>query len=240
MLPVAILAGGLGTRLRPLTEATPKAMLPICGEPFIAHQLRLLRARGIERVVLCLGYLGEQIRDFAGNGDAFGMEIDYSWDGSTPQGTAGALKKAVDKLGDACFVVYGDSYLPCDYRAVQDVFLASRKRALMTVFRNDGQWDASNVEYSEGRIVAYSKERRTEHMHYIDYGLSAFQSDVFRLLPESPCDLATVYRDLLIRDELAAHEVQERFYEAGSQEGVRSLNELLGETIMAVREGRHD
>lgn len=229
MLPVAILAGGLGTRLGALTKATPKAMLPICGEPFIAHQLRLLRDRGIERVVLCVGYLGEQIRDFAGDGGAFGLAIDYSWDGSTPLGTAGALKRALPKLGDSFFVVYGDSYLPCDYRTVQDSFLESGKQGLMTVFRNDGQWDASNVDFDEGRIFAYDKRLRTPRMRYIDYGLGCFRGSMFSALPDSPCDLATIYQGLLAQDELAALEVRQRFYEAGSVEGIRSLSDLLAE-----------
>jgi N-acetyl-alpha-D-muramate 1-phosphate uridylyltransferase len=231
LLPIAILAGGLGTRLRPLTETTPKALLPIRGEPFIAHQLRLLRSRGIDRVVLCVGYLGEQVHDFVGAGDAFGLAIDYSWDGSIPLGTASALRRALPKLGDAFFVIYGDSYLPCNYRAAQDTFLRSGKQALITVFRNDGHWDASNLEFCGGRIVAYDKHHRTPRMRYIDYGLGAFHSSAFDALSDAPCDLATVYQDLLSRDELAALEVHERFYEAGSLEGIRSLSDLLAGTI---------
>jgi NDP-sugar pyrophosphorylase family protein len=227
LLPVAILAGGLGTRLRPLTEITPKALLPIRGEPFIAHQLRLLRSRGIERVVLCVGYLGEQVRDFVAGGEAFGLEVDYSWDGPVPLGTAGALQRALPKLDNAFLVIYGDSYLTCDYRAAQNAFLGSGKQALMTVFRNDGQWDNSNVEFADGRIVAYDKRHRAPRMRYIDYGLGAFQSSVFDALSGSPCDLAAVYQDLLLQDKLAALEVRERFYEAGSPEGIRSLSELL-------------
>jgi NDP-sugar pyrophosphorylase family protein len=230
MLPVAILAGGLGTRLRPLTETTPKALLPICGEPFVAHQLRLLRRRGIERIVLCVGYLGEQIRDFVGDGQAFGLRADYSWDGSVPLGTAGALRWALPRLGDAFFVIYGDSYLLCEYRAVQDAFLNSGKQALMTVVRNDGQWDSSNVEFCEGRIIAYDKQRRTPRMCHIDYGLGAFQSSVFSALDDSPRDLATVYQDLLVQDELGGFEVKERFYEVGSFDGLDSLSDLLVKT----------
>ena len=231
MLSVAILAGGLGTRLRPLTETTPKALLPIRGEPFIAHQLRLLQSRGIEHVVLCVGHLGEQVRDFVGSGDAFGLVVDYCWDGSIPLGTAGALRRALPKLGDAFFVIYGDSYLPCDYRAVQDTFLRSGKQALMTVFRNDGQWDASNVELCVERIVAYDKRHRTPRMRYIDYGLGAFHRSAFDALSDAACDLATVYQGLLSHDELAALEIQERFYEIGSVEGIRSLSEFLAGTI---------
>lgn len=227
MLPIAILAGGLGTRLRPLTHSIPKALLPIRGEPFIAHQLRLLRRQGFERVVLCVGYLGEQIRDFVGNGEDYGLVVEYSWDGSNQLGTAGALRRAVPKLGEMFFTIYGDSYLPCNYRAVHEEFQASRKRALMTVFRNDGLWDASNVEFREGRIVAYDKRHRSPGMRHIDYGLGAFKSSVFGELRAQPSDLANIYRDLLARDELAAIEIKERFYEAGSLDGIQSLSELL-------------
>src|SRR5579863_3299559 len=126
LLPVAILAGGLATRLRPVTEQLPKALLPIAGEPFLAHQLRLLKDAGIGRVVLCAGYLGEQIRDYAGNGSDLGVELSYSFDGETPLGTAGAIRKALPALGDAFFVLYGDSYLRCDYGAIQKSFLNSK------------------------------------------------------------------------------------------------------------------
>jgi NDP-sugar pyrophosphorylase family protein len=219
--------GGLGTRVRPLTENVPKALLPIDGEPFVAHQLRLLRNRGIKRVVLCLGYLGEQLLDFVGDGSAFGLEADYSWDGPIALGTAGALRNAVVKLGEAFFVMYGDSYLPCDFVAVEGAFRASGKPALMTVFHNAGQWDSSNVEFGDGRIAAYDKQHRTARMRHIDYGLGVFRSSVFSALPDMPCDLATVYRDLLREDKLAAYEVSERFYEAGSFEGIRALSEFL-------------
>lgn len=228
MLPVAILAGGLATRLRPLTESVPKALIPICGEPFLAHQLRLLSRNGIDRAVLCLGYLGDRIREYAGDGDAFGLHLDYSFDGPVPLGTAGALRKALPLLGDEFFVLYGDSYLPCDYGAVEDAFHGADTTALMTVFRNQGLWDYSNVEFSEGRIRAYDKENRTLDMEYIDYGLGVVRREPFNALPEGePADLVAVYQKLLRRGELAGHEVSDRFYEIGSPQGIRDLEEFL-------------
>ena len=136
MLPVAILAGGLGTRLYPLTERVPKALIEVNGEPFLAHQLRLLRARGIQRVVLCIGQHGERIREYAGDGAQFGLQVEYSEDGPALLGTAGALRHALPLLGDAFFVLYGDSYLPCSYRDVADAFHAAGQPGLMTVYRN--------------------------------------------------------------------------------------------------------
>jgi NDP-sugar pyrophosphorylase family protein len=228
MLPIAILAGGLATRLRPVTETIPKALIPIAGEPFLAHQLRLLRRHGFERAVLCVGYLAEQIRDFAGDGQAFGLRIDYSPDGPQLLGTAGAIRRALPLLGDTFAVIYGDSYLPCDYAAAIETFRRCGKAGLMSVYRNRGLWDTSNVEFAGGRILAYDKANRTPAMHYIDYGLGVFQRAAFDAVPgERAYDLAAVYQDLLRRGELTAWESGERFYEIGSLEGIRDLTEYL-------------
>ena len=228
MLPVAILAGGLATRLRPLTETVPKALVEICGEPFLAHQLRLLRRNGITHAVLCLAHLGDQIQEFAGDGGAFGLHLDYSFDGPGLLGTAGALKKALPLLGESFFTLYGDSYLPCDYAAVEKAFLNSGKTGLMTVYQNESRWDWSNVEFSEGRIQAYDKTSRTPAMRYIDYGLGVYRRQPFDALPPGkPADLVAVFQDLLRRGELAGFEVPTRFYEIGSTEGIRELEEFL-------------
>jgi NDP-sugar pyrophosphorylase family protein len=224
----AILAGGLATRLRPLTEKTPKALLPVSGEPFIAHQLRLLLANGIERVVLCIGHLGEAIREFVGDGSRLGIRVSYSMDGPTLRGTGGAIAHALPLLDEAFFVVYGDSYLPCPYGSVAEGFRQSGQPGLMTVYHNEGRWDASNVEFVGGRILAYDKVDRTPSMHHIDYGLGAFHRDVFADLPETGAyELSTVYQRLLQAGRLAAFEVKERFYEIGSPEGLRGLSALL-------------
>ena len=232
MLPIAILAGGLATRLRPVTETLPKALIEVAGEPFLAHQLRLLRRHGFERVVLLVGYLGEKIQAFAGDGRAFGLHVEYAFDGPQLLGTAGALRRvlhdAPPMLGDAFAVIYGDSYLPCDYRAALEVFHDSGTLGLMSVYRNEGLWDPSNVEFAGGRILAYDKANRTPAMHHIDYGLGAFQRAAFDHVPEGrTSDLAAVYQDLLRRGQLAAWESPERFYEIGSIEGIGDLGEFL-------------
>jgi MurNAc alpha-1-phosphate uridylyltransferase len=227
-LPVAILAGGLATRLQPLTETVPKAMVPIAGEPFVAHQLRLLRTKSVRRVVLCIGHLGERIQEFVGDGSRFGLRVDYSSDGGQLLGTGGALRNAAGLLEEAFLVIYGDSYLNCDYWAVEQRFLSSRKQGLMTVFRNQGQWDASNVLFDNGRIVRYSKTDRLPDMAHIDYGLGAIQTRALERIPQDvPFDLARFYQGLLVQGQLAAYEVTERFYEIGSFGGIRELEELL-------------
>ncbi len=228
MLPVAILAGGLATRLRPVTEKIPKSLIEINGEPFLAHQLRLLASRGIRRVTLCVGYLAEMIEAYAGDGGRFGVELSYSADGPQLRGTAGAIANALPLLGESFFVLYGDSYLPCDYGAVERAFQASGKLALMTVYDNRDRWDASNVAFEDGRILAYSKKVRTPEMHYIDYGLGLFHRTVFAGIPgEGAHDLADLYQALLARGELAGYDVKRRFYETGSFAGIRELEEYL-------------
>ncbi len=228
MLPVAILAGGLATRLRPLTETIPKSLVEINGEPFLWHQLRLLRENGVDRVVMCVSHLGEQVRDSAGDGRQFGLHVDYSFDGDILLGTAGALKRAQSLLGESFFVLYGDSYLPIDMRAVEKAFLSSGKAGLMTVYSNEGQWDTSNVEFVDGRIVAYDKKVRTGRMRYIDYGLGILHASALARVPaETSFDLANLYQQLLGVGELAAFEAPQRFYEIGSFSGIEELSSHL-------------
>src|SRR5438876_1042545 len=148
-LPVAILAGGLATRLRPITERIPKVLVPVAGKPFLAHQLELLRTQGLTRVVLCLGHLGERVRQVFGDGQAHGVTLQYSFDGPVLLGTGGALKQALPLLGENFFVLYGDSYLPIDFRPVGDSFERSGKLGLMTVYENQGRYDTSNVVFAE-------------------------------------------------------------------------------------------
>ncbi len=173
---------------------------------------------------MCIGQHGELIRQFAGDGEKFGVQIQYSEDGPVLLGTAGALRRALPLLGQAFFVLYGDSYLPCSYAGVQSAFESAGKDGLMTVYRNEGRWDTSNVEYTAGRIVAYDKKERTPRMQYIDYGLGILRCGA---LAGSEADLADLYRALLRRGELAACEVAERFYEIGSFRGIEELGALL-------------
>jgi NDP-sugar pyrophosphorylase family protein len=228
LLPVAILAGGLATRLRPVTEKVPKSLLELNGEPFIFHQLRLLGSHGVQRVVLCVGYLGEMIRQVVREGQEFGVEVEYSFDGEQLLGTAGAIKNALSLLGDSFLVLYGDSYLVCNYAAVAREFQRVGKLALMTVFRNEGQWDTSNVEYQSGRILAYSKKNRTPHMQFIDYGLGAFSAQAFAKVPaDQAFDLAELYGMMLAEGQLAGMELHHRFFEIGSPAGLEETARFL-------------
>ncbi len=227
-VPVAILAGGLATRLRPATEKIPKALLSVADEPFLVHQLRLLRSEGFRKVVLCVGYLGEMIEATIGDGKRLGLKIDYSFDGPTLLGTGGALKRALPELGKRFLVIYGDSYMPADYGAIVEAFVQSGKPALMTVLENEGRWDASNVWFEKGKIQRYDKRLRTPEMRHIDYGISVLTPGVFAGFPENvPFDLADLYSRLVSDQQMAAYEVNQRFYEIGSAEGLAELDSLL-------------
>jgi NDP-sugar pyrophosphorylase family protein len=226
--PVAILAGGMAKRLRPLTETIPKALVSVGGAPFLTHQLRLLHSAGLRRIVICAGYLGEMIAAEIGDGGNLDLRIEYSFDGPRLLGTGGALKRALRLLGRRFLVLYGDSYLPIDYRKVAAAFVAGNKTGLMTVYRNQGQWDASNVQFEGGQILRYDKKHRTPEMHYIDYGLGILRAECLASWPDdAPFDLADVYGRLLSEKQLSGYEVTERFYEIGSTQGLAELDAFL-------------
>jgi NDP-sugar pyrophosphorylase family protein len=227
-LTVALLAGGLATRLRPITEKIPKVLVSVAGRPFLEHQLALLRKQGLTRVVLCLGHLGEMVVDQFGDGSAHGMRLEYSFDGPKLLGTGGALKQAMPKLSENFFVLYGDSYLTEPFVPVAEFFLRSGKLGLMTVFNNEGKYDTSNVVFGEGEIKVYDKKQRLPEMRHIDYGLSLFHKSAFdEWLDNQPFDLAAVMTRLVEQRQMAGWEVKERFYEIGSHIGLEELNRIL-------------
>jgi NDP-sugar pyrophosphorylase family protein len=227
-LPVAILAGGFATRLRPITEKIPKLLVEVAGEPFFSHQIRLLKQQNLTHIVLCVGYLGERIVEAYGDGSKWGVKIEYAFDGPKLLGTGGALIAALPWLGEAFYVLYGDSYLPIDYRAVGDVFLRSGRLGLMTVYENHGRYDTSNVWFEDGEIKRYDKQARVPAMHHIDYGLGVFRPAAFDGFPrDTVVDLAEVQQSLLARRQLAGCEIRQRFYEIGSHEGLKELDALL-------------
>ena len=226
-----ILAGGLGTRMRGRAGALPKALIPVLGRPFIAYQLEWLARQGVRRIVLSIGYRGDMIAAAVGDGSAFGVSVAYSNEDDALRGTGGAVRLAADLglLEAGFFVLYGDSYLPLQYRPVADSFHRSGKLGLMTVYHNQGKYDTSNVVYRDGQIVVYDKKAKLPEMHHIDYGLSLFKASVFDAYPASQVfDLAEVMGNLVKQHQLAGYEVPERFYEMGSPSGLKELEELLG------------
>lgn len=233
-LQCVILAGGLGTRMRPMTETMPKAMLPVLGRPFADWQLALLAEQGVERVVYCVGHRGEMLRDHVGAGRRHGLSVTWSDDGPTLLGTAGAIRGALDQgvLDDVFLVLYGDSYLPAGVVEAERVWRRSGAPALMTVVRNEGRWDRSNCIYRDGKVVLYDKGRTTDRrheMHWTDYGLSVLAASTIAAhsAPGEVADLADLQHELSLAGYLAGLEVRERFYEAGSPTGLCELEAYL-------------
>ena len=228
MLEMAILAGGLATRLGSLTELVPKSLIEIQHRPFIDWQLRLLSRSGIEKVVICLGHKSEMILDFVGDGARYGINIVYSFDGPTQLGTGGAIRKALPLLSDEFMVMYGDSYLPTDFKAIEAAFRSIGKPALMTVFYNKGYFDVSNVLFVNGDLKKYSKADPMPDMSHIDYGVSTFKRSVFESYAQDvPIDLSNICQDLSYSGSLAGYEVRERFYEIGSLGGIDDFREYV-------------
>jgi len=219
-----ILAGGLATRLRPITETIPKSMVEVCGRPFLAHQLEILKRNGVNEVVLCVGYLSEQIEDYFKDGREFGINLLYSREEEGLLGTGGALKNALSFLKDEFFLIYGDSYLDIDYRPVYDRFLRIDRAVLMTVFKNDNRWVESNVVFDVGSVTVFDKQVQTPAMRYIDYGLSVLSRSILEEVPDGePYSLDHLYHRLAGEGRLAGYEVFQRFYEIGSPEGLEEL-----------------
>jgi NDP-sugar pyrophosphorylase family protein len=221
-----ILAGGLGTRMRPFTDTCPKTLLPAHGRPFAYHQLHWLASQGVTEVVYSIGHQGDMIRRYWAEEPKPVPSIRYVDEGEILRGTAGALRLACDQgvLDEQFFVIYGDSFLPVEFGPIWRAFQASGQPALMTVLRNEGRWDRSNVIYEPGRVVLYDKAGAPS-MHYIDYGLSCFCRDVFEHLTQS--DLAALFHELSVQGRLAGFEVHERFYEIGSPGGLRDFEQYL-------------
>jgi MurNAc alpha-1-phosphate uridylyltransferase len=226
-ITVALLAGGLATRLRPLTEKIPKALIDVAGIPFIHHQLNYLKNQNLQSVVICSGYLGHMIEEEVGSGKKFGLDIRYSHDGPKLLGTGGALKSALPLLGSQFFILYGDSFLPIEFSPIYETFKNSHQLALMTVYKNQNEFDASNALYENGKVMAYQKKSPPSHFNYIDYGLGIMTASVLGNYPHQHFDLATIYENLALKNKLAGYEVFERFYEIGTPQGLQDTIDYL-------------
>ena len=203
-------------------------MVDVAGKPFIVRQLAYLREQGISHVVLCIGYLGNMVQNVVGSGESFGLKVSYSEDGPTLLGTGGALRKATLYLSDEFFVLYGDSFLPVNFSTVQTAYQLRKQPALMTVIKNQDQWDKSNVLFVEGQLIEYNKRTPRAEMAYIDYGLGVLTATLLEQYPIGQSfDLAEMYQDLSLRGQLAGLEVYERFYEIGSHTGLKETSEYF-------------
>lgn len=239
-MQMVILAGGKATRLLPLTSNLPKSMLKIAGRPFLEYQLELLKEYEVKDILICLGYKGELMMDYFGNGEKFGVRLSYSFDGERLLGTAGALKKAYKLLDENFFLMYGDSYLPYNYKKIEEFFNGSTgspsrlwrersdKLSLMVIYKNKNRYDKSNIAIQDGLVRIYVKDLKGENLEYIDAGLSILKKEVLNLVPEDEAyDLQDLYRILISEEEMLAYEVKQRFYEIGSFEGLEEFRKLV-------------
>ncbi|MFC1903311.1 sugar phosphate nucleotidyltransferase [Chloroflexota bacterium] len=234
-MQLVILSGGLATRLRPLTETIPKSLVEIVGRPFLEYQIGFLKTGGIRDIVLCVGYLGEKIEEYVGNGGRFGVDIKYSYEREKLLGMAGALKNAEDLLEDRFFVMNGDSYLFLDFDTVMSYFEEKSKPGLMVVYKNYDRYDRSNVVVEGNLVKQYNRQEKTEDMFYIDYGASILEKSTLSLVPpDQVYSMDELYQQLIPRQELLAYEVKKRFYEIGSPEGLAEFREVVarGEILL--------
>jgi len=215
----------------------PKPLLEVAGAPFLDHQLRLLSEHGAGRVVLCVGYLGELIEREIG-ASRHGIAIDYSYDSPGLDGTLGAIRRARPLLGERFLVLYGDTYLRIDYRAVAEAWIGGALPAVMTVLRNEGRWDASNAVLRDGMVVRYDKANPTPDMHWIDYGLGGLTGDALAVAPERERDLSGLYGLLAARGELMGFQASERFYEIGSPDAMAETDAFLRGLELGAPEAR--
>lgn len=228
-MQIVILAGGKATRLYPLTKTIPKSMVQIHGKPFFAYQIELLKKNNINDIIMCVGTFADQIKRYFGDGKDFGVSIRYSVEEpNNLLGTAGAIKNAQKYLDDSFFVMYGDSYLPVDFTRIFDEFSGIRKMGLMTVYKNDGRFDKSNVAIGNGIVTVYDKSGRFKDLRYIDYGLLVLEKQVIDFIPSNEfVNLEFVLNKLIEKEELASYEVAERFYEIGSRSGIKDFENYL-------------
>lgn len=227
-MQIVILAGGLATRLRPVTENIPKSMIRVDGKPFLQHQIELLKENGLEDIVLCVGHLSQMIKDYFGDGRKFRVRIRYSDEGENLLGTGGALKNAEPLLKDEFFLMYGDSYLLFDYQRIESYYKKFRDFCLLTVYKNHNLYDKSNIRLKDSLVTAYDKTNPDGKLIYIDAGLSILRKEVLNQIPlVTPSPLEELYQKIIAKREMLAYEVSQRFYEIGSAQGLKEFENLI-------------
>lgn len=225
---IVILAGGLATRLRPITEKIPKSMVAVAGKPFLEHQIALCKKNGISEIILCVGHLWEQIRDHFDDGKKFGVKIIYSIENERMD-TGGALKNALPHLNEDFFVLYGDSYLTADWQAAARVFKEYGDGGLMTVFRNDGSLGVpSQITVKRNRVIEFTKTDFNPEMKFVEYGLNIFGRDTIAQMEKKSFPLSRYFDLLIARRQLLSFESPKRFHEIGCPEGLAELEQFLG------------
>lgn len=233
-MQVAVLVGGLGTRLGKLTEEVPKPMVLVGGRPFLEYEVELLKKGGIDDFVLCVGHLGEKVERHFGDGTGWGVKMRYSYDGPRLLGPAGAVKAAEPLLGDRFFVTYGDAYLRLNYKAMMGALLDSGRLALMAVLQNRNRYGNSDVEVEGDSVVRYDKRAKGKGMEWVNFGVTAMRKAALSLLKNGErCEEEEFYGELIRRRQLGAFRVEERFYEIGTPASLAEFERFI------TAQGRH-
>ena len=229
-MQAVILAGGLGTRLYPLTKLIPKPMVPVAGAPYLEHQLRMLARQSINDIVLLTGYHGNQIEDYFGDGASHGLSIRYARE-ETPLGTGGALREAAQLLADTFLIIYGDSYLPIDYSVVLRKVKDSANCGVLVAYNNSEDTTVSNnlAVDVEGFVTRYEKGTRDRGLTHVEAGVSAFRRRVLNYIP--PTGVVSfeenVYPRLIAERQLIALPTAQRFYDIGTPERLKVIERFF-------------
>ncbi len=223
-----ILAGGLGTRLRPLTENIPKPMVQVAGKPFLDYELRFLLKNGFQKFLICAGYKSKVIEDYFHGGDALKISISYSKEPDQLLGAAGALKNATSLLEPEFMVTYGDSFLRMDYAQFIDDFHSLGKLGTMAVLENHNQFGKSDLKVQNGLVTKYDKSGTDPELTWINFGATLLQKIALEYIPEGRAvGEEEFYGKLIKRNELAAFPTFDRFYEIGTVSGLREFQKFL-------------
>lgn len=230
-MQVIILCGGLATRIRPLSEKTPKSLILIEGHPFLEYQINLLKSYGFHDIVFCIGYKGNLIKKYFGDGKSFSVNIKYSEETDQLLGTGGSIKNAEDILKKEFMVMYGDSYLPFDFNKAINFFHKHHKLGLMTVYKNNNSIEPSNVSIIKNLVKKYNKKNTSSEFQYIDYGVSIFKKQVLNNFPNKRFDLSEIHQFLIKEKELLAYQIKERFYQIGDFQGLEEFKKYIKNKI---------
>lgn len=241
-MQMVILAGGPGRRMRPLSSVVPNPLVRVDGRPFLAHQLDIVRANGIRRVVLCVGHLAGKVQGYFRDGSAFGIEIVYSDDGQHLLGTAGALRKARRLLDEAFFVMYGDTYTVVQYPRIWSYFQRFNRLGLVVLNHAGGADDlpvctvrgglvtrcAADAESRRLRALARTARGPDAPAVFLDTGLSVLRREALALVPpRRHTDLPTLFNTLAGRGQLLALRTDSLTHSIASQAGLSEFRHYL-------------
>lgn len=227
MNQAVILAGGLGTRLRPFTENNPKPMVPIQGIPFIEYLIKQVKRFGINDILILLGYMPEKIMDFLGDGEKFGVNITYD---ITPveYETGNRLKKAKEKLSEEFLLLYCDNYCPINFEEAYKQYKDGNHLVQITAYSNQDGYTKGNLCINDDTVIKYDKRREQPNLMQVDIGYAFVNKQVLNLIPEENVNFeGAVYPKLVEEKQLGVFVTQHRYYSIGSWERIEATREFF-------------